>query len=37
VTRVTEREIAVAKVKLAGLMILGVVEAIILVATRWAQ
>ena len=36
-TRVTEREIATAKFKLAGLMILGVVEAIVLVATKWGQ
>lgn len=36
-TRVTERELAAAKVKLAGLMILGVVEAIVLVATKFGQ
>jgi hypothetical protein len=36
VTRVTEREVAVAKVKLAGVLLLCAVDAVILVATRWA-
>jgi hypothetical protein len=36
VTRVTERDLFAAKVKLAGSMLLGVVASAVLVVTRWA-
>jgi hypothetical protein len=35
VTHLTERELTAAKVKLLGLTLLGVVEAIVLVVTKW--
>lgn len=34
--RATEHEIAVAKVKLAGLMVLAVVDVLVIACTKWA-
>lgn len=35
-SRITERELTAAKVKLGGLMLLAAVDVIVIVATRWA-